>query len=49
LTAIGGGQFTIKHLDDRVLLITLRPGEVIKPGKTIITSLLVTPLTRPRR
>ncbi|KAG8801544.1 Type I HSP40 co-chaperone [Serendipita sp. 411] len=30
LTALGGGQFTIKHLDNRALLINLVPGEVIK-------------------
>jgi len=34
LTALGGGQFSIKHLDDRVLLITLVPGEVVKSGTT---------------
>jgi DnaJ-class molecular chaperone len=33
LTALAGGQFTIKHLDDRVLLVTIIPGEIIKPGK----------------
>jgi len=30
LTALGGGQFAIKHLDDRALLVTIHPGEVIK-------------------
>jgi len=30
LTALGGGQFSIRHLDDRVLVVTLVPGEVIK-------------------
>jgi len=30
LTALGGGQLAIKHLDDRVLIINLLPGEVIK-------------------
>ncbi|KAG8834249.1 Type I HSP40 co-chaperone [Serendipita sp. 399] len=30
LTALGGGQFTIKHLDNRALLVNLVPGEVIK-------------------
>lgn len=33
LTALGGGQFTIKHLDDRMLLVTIKPGEIIKPGQ----------------
>jgi hypothetical protein len=32
LTAIAGGDFAIKHLDDRVLHVTIVPGEVIKPG-----------------
>jgi len=32
LTALGGGVFSIKHLDDRVLQVQIRPGEVIKPG-----------------
>jgi DnaJ-class molecular chaperone len=31
-TALCGGQFHIKHLDDRVLLVNILPGEVIKPG-----------------
>lgn len=30
LTALGGGQFSIKHLDDRVLVVKIAPGEVIK-------------------
>lgn len=30
LTALGGGQFTIRHLDDRALVVTVHPGEVIK-------------------
>jgi len=32
LTALAGGQFSIKHLDDRALLVNLVPGEVIKHG-----------------
>ncbi|KAK7043725.1 Type I HSP40 co-chaperone [Paramarasmius palmivorus] len=32
LTALGGGQFSIKHLDDRALIVKLEPGEVIKHG-----------------
>lgn len=31
LTALAGGQFTIPHLDDRILLVTVLPGEAIKP------------------
>lgn len=30
LTALGGGQFVIKHLDDRALVVNIPPGEVIK-------------------
>ena len=32
LTALGGGKFAIKHLDDRVLVVTIAPGEVVKQG-----------------
>ncbi|KAH9830970.1 uncharacterized protein C8Q71DRAFT_799187 [Rhodofomes roseus] len=32
LTALGGGQFAIKHLDDRALIVKINPGEVIKYG-----------------
>ncbi|KAJ3019859.1 Type I HSP40 co-chaperone [Thoreauomyces humboldtii] len=32
VTALAGGQFTITHLDDRVLLVNILPGECIKPG-----------------
>ncbi|KAI9190587.1 uncharacterized protein BJ171DRAFT_544236 [Polychytrium aggregatum] len=32
LTALTGGQFSIKHLDDRILLVNILPGEVIRPG-----------------
>jgi len=32
LTALAGGQFAIPHLDDRVLIVSLIPGEVIKNG-----------------
>jgi len=32
LTALAGGQFAIKHLDDRALLVKLEPGEVVKHG-----------------
>ncbi|KAJ3261991.1 Type I HSP40 co-chaperone [Boothiomyces macroporosus] len=32
LTALAGGPFTIPHLDDRVLMVNILPGEVITPG-----------------
>ena len=32
LTALAGGKFAITHLDDRVLVVEIIPGEVIKPG-----------------
>jgi DnaJ family protein A protein 2 len=34
LTALGGGSFTIKHLDDRALVVNLLPGEVVKHGSS---------------
>lgn len=33
LSALAGGQFAIKHLDDRVLVVTVVPGEIIKEGE----------------
>ncbi|KAH8547730.1 hypothetical protein BGW37DRAFT_509202 [Umbelopsis sp. PMI_123] len=33
LTALAGGQFTITHLDGRVLLVNILPGETIKNGQ----------------
>ncbi|KAJ3415934.1 hypothetical protein HDV05_003775 [Chytridiales sp. JEL 0842] len=33
LTALSGGRTTIKHLDERVLVVNIVPGEVIKPGE----------------
>lgn len=32
LTALAGGQFVIKHLDDRALLVKIEPGDVVKHG-----------------
>lgn len=32
LTALAGGQFAIKHLDERALVVNIHPGEVIKSG-----------------
>jgi DnaJ family protein A protein 2 len=32
LTALAGGQFAIRHLDDRALVVKLQPGEVVKHG-----------------
>ncbi|KAI8647063.1 hypothetical protein BD408DRAFT_379411 [Parasitella parasitica] len=32
LTALAGGNFTIPHLDDRMLKVSILPGEVIKPN-----------------
>lgn len=32
LTALGGGEFTIRHLDERALVVKLVPGEIIKNG-----------------
>lgn len=38
LTALGGGRFAIKHLDERVLVVNIEPGEVIKPGALKVIS-----------
>lgn len=32
IEALGGVQFTLQHLDDRVLYIKTDKGEIIKPG-----------------
>ena len=32
LTALAGGQFGIRHLDDRALVVNIIPGDVIKTG-----------------
>ncbi|KAI8096891.1 uncharacterized protein BX664DRAFT_378000 [Halteromyces radiatus] len=32
LTALAGGQFAIPHLDDRILLVSVLPGEAIQPN-----------------
>lgn len=34
LTALAGGQFVVPHLDGRILLVSIIPGENIKPGET---------------
>ncbi|KAI8981931.1 HSP40/DnaJ peptide-binding protein [Mycotypha africana] len=33
LTALAGGKFAIPHLDDRVLMVNILPGEAIKPDQ----------------
>lgn len=33
LSSLAGGQFSIKHLDDRVLVVDIIPGEIIKEGE----------------
>ncbi len=32
LTALAGGQFAIKHLDDRALVVQVHPGDITKHG-----------------
>ena len=44
LSALAGGQFIIRHLDDRALVVKLEPGEVIKNG-TSQTTLISAPHT----
>lgn len=36
LTALGGGEFSILHLDERAIHITIKPGEVIKDGASLL-------------
>ena len=36
LTALAGGQFAIKHLDDRALIVNIEPGEVVKHGTLLV-------------
>lgn len=38
LTALGGGEFAIEHLDDHALHVSIVPGEVIKPGALKVIS-----------
>jgi DnaJ family protein A protein 2 len=38
LTALGGGEFAIEHLDDRALHVTIVPGEIIKPDALKVIS-----------
>ncbi|KAI9256610.1 hypothetical protein BDA99DRAFT_441673 [Phascolomyces articulosus] len=33
LSSLAGGRFAIPHLDDRVLIVTIKPGEAIRPGQ----------------
>lgn len=32
LTALGGGEFSVLHLDERAIHVTIKPGEVVKDG-----------------
>jgi DnaJ-class molecular chaperone len=37
-TALAGGELHIEHLDERWLVLPIKPGEVIKPGKLYIVN-----------
>lgn len=37
LTALGGGEFVIQHLDERALKVTIVPGEIIKPSQFLLS------------
>lgn len=39
--ALCGFQFILTHLDNRQLIIKSQPGEVVKPGKPLVFSLLL--------
>jgi len=47
LTALAGGQFAIKHLDDRALLVNIEPGEVVKHGMLLVALYINIVLTLP--
>lgn len=38
LTALGGGEFAIEHLDERMVHVTIVPGEIIKPNALKVIS-----------
>jgi len=38
LTALAGGHFAVKHLDDRYLMVNIAAGEIIKPGAIKVIS-----------
>ena len=37
LTALGGGQYAIRHLDERALVVNFEPGVVVKHGVFLVT------------
>lgn len=46
LTALAGGQFAIKHLDERALIVNVHPGEVLQHSTSATIFLERTRLTR---
>ncbi|KAJ1500601.1 Type I HSP40 co-chaperone [Coelomomyces lativittatus] len=46
LTALVGGEIRIKHLDDRMLLVTICKGEIINPGAVKVVERQGFPLER---
>jgi len=42
LSALAGGAFAIRHLDDRALVVNILPGETIHDGKLVYVLLLST-------
>lgn len=45
LTALAGGHFAIRHLDDRALIVKIEPGEVVKHGRSLSMSCALLTLT----
>jgi len=35
LSALAGGTFAVRHLDDRALIVNILPGEIIHDGKLV--------------
>jgi DnaJ family protein A protein 2 len=43
LTALAGGEFAIRHLDDRALVVTIERGEIVKHGTSTLATLVFPP------
>ena len=45
LTALAGGQFAFKHLDDRALIVKVHPGEVLQHSELLFISFVASQYT----
>ena len=46
LSALAGGAFAIRHLDDRALVVNILPGEIIHDGKSVRSAARTVRLTK---